>query len=123
MDVAEFERRVTALQQKLRTRAGARGKSLRTSLRKAGRLLPRPAQQAGRVLTEAERWMHHPKLRARVDAARVDAAFAEIAAQLDQLDPADRRKGMLLGIAGGLVVNLILLLTGLIMILYWRDLI
>ncbi len=123
IDQDRFARDIAALKDKLRAKLGVRGADLRTRLRRAGRRLPKSGHQAGVVLTEAERRMPHPKLRIRLDVARIDAALAEINDHLDGIDAKDRRKGALLGMAGGLVFNLMLVVVALIAILRWRGLI
>ncbi|WP_272006711.1 hypothetical protein [Roseovarius sp. ZX-A-9] len=123
IDQDRFARDIAALMDKLGDRLGVRGARLSTRLRRAGRRLPKSGHQAGTVLAEAESWMANPKLRIRLDAARINAALAEINGQLDGIDPADRRKGMLLGMAGGMVFNLMLVVAALIAVLRWRGLI
>ncbi|QIE45145.1 hypothetical protein G5B38_06155 [Pseudohalocynthiibacter aestuariivivens] len=123
IDQDRFGHDITALMETLRAKLGARGSSLHKRLRRAGRRLPKSGHRAGQVLTEAERWMAHPKLRARLDAGKIDAALTEINRQLEDVDPVDARKDMLLGMAGGLVFNLMIAVAVLIAVLRWRGLV
>ena len=122
IDKTGFERDMDALRAKMRAKLGVRGKTFAATLRRAGRLMSKPARQAGNVLVTAAASMDHPQLRARVDAVQVQAAFSQVHAHLDTVDRADRRKGMILGMAGGLVFNLILIVAALIGFLWWRGL-
>ncbi|RKF16569.1 hypothetical protein D6850_03190 [Roseovarius spongiae] len=107
----------------LRARLGVRGKRLRTRLRRAGRRLPRHARRAGQVVLGAERMMDHPRLRLRIDAQEVSAAFADLHASLAAIDPRERRKDAALGIAGGIVLNLMLVGAAVVGVLVWRGLV
>lgn len=94
---------------------------LRTRLRRAGRRLPARIRAQAQIVAEAEALAAHPKLARRIDHTSVSHAFAEVRAHLRAIDPADRRRGALLGMLGGLAFNL-LLLTGLVLaLLRWRG--
>ena len=63
----------------------------------------------------------HPKLALRVDRGRVARAHAEVCAHLRRIDPADRRRGAILGMLGGLAFNLLLLAGLALAFLRWRG--
>ncbi|RDC70949.1 hypothetical protein DLJ49_16760 [Rhodovulum sp. 12E13] len=86
-----------------------RGATLAAKLRIAGRLLPKAERKAGRTLVEAEQLWANPKLRRRLDPAALAAAEARLRGFLDRIDPADRRKGMILGILASLAFNFMLI--------------
>ena len=123
IDRVQFEQDMTALMDKLRERLGVRGRHLRTRLRRAGRGLPKHARRSGEVLIMAERHMAHPKLRQRIDTVEVANAFADLHTSLAAVDPKDRRRGAILGMAGGLVFNLMLAVAALVAFLAWRGLV
>lgn len=122
-DPATYHARAEALSEALQARLGVRGRGLEARLRRAGRRLPAPARRAGREIVEAGRKIEHPKLARMIDAGRVDAAFDTVNRHLKGIDRAEARRGALLGLAGALVFNLLLLafLVGLLM--RWQGLI
>jgi len=105
----------------MRAKLGVRGRSLRAALRRGGRMVPGPARGAGGRIVQAEALVAHPKLRRLVDAAGLRADAADLRAALAQIDPKDRRRGALLGMAGALVFNLLLVVAALLGLLVWRG--
>lgn len=106
-DLTETNAALAALmREKLGIRRGA---TLAAKLRVAGRLLPKAERKAGRTLVEAERLWANPRLRRRLDPAALAAAEARLRGFLDRIDPADRRKGMILGILASLAFNFLLI--------------
>lgn len=65
----------------------------------------------------------NPKLARLHDPVAVDRAFKDITTHLDTIDPAERRKGMILGVMGGLVFNLLVLVGAIVLLLRWQDVI
>ena len=111
-DLTETNAALAAL---MRERLGIRrGATLEAKLRHAGRLLPRAERRAGRTLVEAERLWANPRLRRRVDPAALAAAEARLRGFLERIDPADRRKGVILGILATIAFNLLLIAAALI---------
>ncbi len=106
-DLTETNAALAALmREKLGIRRGA---TLAAKLRIAGRLLPKAERKVGRTLVEAERLWANPRLRRRLDPAALAAAEARLRGFLDRIDPADRRKGMILGILASLAFNFLLI--------------
>lgn len=105
----------------IETRLRVRGRSLDQQLKRAGRLLPQAMQREGRYLVQAAQFMDHPKLRLMIDEAKVDAAHRRLVAHLTAIDPSERRKTRLLGIAGVASFNLILVAGALVGWLVWRG--
>ena len=101
----------------------ARGKGLEARLKKAGRRLPRRLQKAGRVIVGMQAAIEHPKLALVQNQDAVDAAFVDLTAHLTTIDRADRRRGFALGIAGDLVIRLVLLAIAVVVILRWQGVI
>ncbi|WP_135506267.1 hypothetical protein [Roseovarius aestuariivivens] len=123
IDTKEFHARAAKLEALLQSKLGLKGKSLSARLRRAGRLLPRRLRAEAAILTEAEHKLTHPGLARQVDFPRVTKAFAALEAHLSEVDPKDRRKGKILGWAGGLVFNLLVLIALLVLILRWQGLV
>lgn len=123
IDPAWFQAELDRVSALLREKLGVRGRSFAVRLRRAGRALPTPAQRAGRELIATQALIAHPKLRRQVDEGQVRRALREVQAGLDPIDPRDRRKGLLLGLTGSVVFNLIVVVGAVIVLLRWRGLI
>ncbi|PWE35610.1 hypothetical protein DD563_06335 [Pelagicola sp. LXJ1103] len=121
MSPAGYAEMAGGLRDAMRAKLGVRAKSLRVALRRAGRTVPAPARAAGQRIVQAEGMVGHPKLRRLVDGDALRADAAAMRAALGQIDPKDRRRGAILGMAGGLVFNLLLALAGLVVFLIWRG--
>lgn len=123
IEIEKFHRRVADLEALMQVKLGGRDKTLSARFRRAGRSLPARIQRAGRVISEAQKAAANPKL-ARLQNSRTLAnAFAEVTTYLETVDPADRRKGKVLGILGGLVFNLLLLVGAVLALLHWQGVI
>ena len=105
------------LDEKLSLRRGP----LQTRLSRAGRRLPARIRAQAQLVVEAETLAAHPKLALRIDRDRVACAHAEVRAHLRSIDPADRRRGAILGLLGGLAFNLLLLAGLTLAFLRWRG--
>ena len=123
IEIEKFHSRVAALETLMQTKLGVRGPSLSARFKRAGRRLPRRIQKAGRVISEAQTLSANPKLARMLDPKRLNAAFADVTTHLETIDPVDRRKGLVLGVLGGMVFNLILLIAAILALLYWQDVI
>ncbi len=115
--------RVTALETLMQEKLGVRGKTLSSRFNRAGRLLPKRIQKAGRVITDAQNTVAHPKLARLCDPKALNAAFSDVTSHLETIDPADRRRGKVLGVLGGMVFNLILLMGAIVALLLWQGVI
>ncbi|SIN81495.1 hypothetical protein [Vannielia litorea] len=93
-----------------------RGETLAEKLRKGGRLLPRKVRREAAFIAETEARMAVPKFAFQYDPARVARAEKTVRGFLETVDPADRRKGVVLGILGWLAFNF-LLVSGLV--IWW----
>ena len=123
IDAEQFNQRVTELEQMLRDKLGLRGKTLAKRLKKAGRRLPKRQQKAGQVITRVQAVIGNPKLARIQDQKAVDAAFSEMSTYLKPRNRRDQRKGFALGLAGDMVIRLILLIVALLAILRWQGVI
>lgn len=105
----------------LREKLGVRGADLGVALNRARNRLPRRIYRQAIALVQAAPLAAHPKLCQTLDHAALAAAATEVQTHLDAISVADRRKGWLLGMLGGLSFNLILALALLIAVLVWRG--
>lgn len=121
IDMVKFNHNVDELEQLLRAKLGLRGSNLAARLAKAGRRLPKRIHQAGSVITQTQISATHPKLARLQDQKVIDTAFDKITSHLETIDPKNRRKGLILGIVGGLVFNLILLVLAIVVFLRWQG--
>ncbi|MEP3674812.1 hypothetical protein [Sulfitobacter sp.] len=117
-DMAEKSRKLRGLMQE---KLDVRGRDLRQSLRRAGRRLPRRVRKSGAALRRAELMAHNPKTARQVDAVQVDRDYAVLRDHLLQINVGERRKARLLGLAGAVVANLILVAVLFVIWLWWRG--
>ena len=123
IDIERFHGRVERLEARLQAKLGLRGRNLEARLRRAGRRLPKQLHRAGQVISDAQAKVQHPKLVRLTNSDQIDHAFTQLNAHLETIDPAERRKGAVLGILGGMVFNLILLALGVAALMHWQDVI
>lgn len=119
IDTAEFQTRIARLHSALSTKMRLRGKTLEAQIRRAGRRLPRRQRRAAAIVLGAQDWMGHPKLARVLDMAQVNAAFADLHAHLDPLDPKAARRTTLLRLLGGIVLNLMALGLLIYALIHW----
>lgn len=117
-DMAAKSRKLRGLMQE---KLDVRGRDLRQSLRCAGRRLPRTVRKSGVALMRAEILAHNPKTARQVDAAQVERDYEVMRSHLLDIDVAELRKARLLGIAGVVAANLILVAVLFIFWLWWRG--
>lgn len=109
IDTQAFQTKVTRLHDALSDKMRLKGDTLERQLRRAGRRLPSRQRRAASVVLGAQDWMNHPRLARVLDMATVNAAFADLHAYLDTLDPDEARKTAILRLLGGIVLNLLCL--------------
>ncbi|SLN42830.1 hypothetical protein [Pseudooctadecabacter jejudonensis] len=107
----------TLIEDRLRLKS----RSLSHAIRRAGRLLPAWARREARFIAQAETMMAHPKLRVRVDEAKLARAHADLTNYLRTIDPKERRKTRVLGILGTVSFNLIVIVAAFVTYLVWRG--
>lgn len=105
----------------MREKLGVRGSDMARAVAKAKRRLPGKIYEQALLLAKAEPLSAHPKLRLTLDAPALGVAAGEVQQYLNSIDLADRRKGRILGMLGGLAFNLILFVLLLVVVLYWRG--
>ena len=109
------------LQQQLHAKLGVKGRSLEHALSRAGHRLPRGARARGMEIVAAQKLASNPKLARRLDAPALKAAYDGLSAHLGAIDVADRRKGKLLSLAGSIAFNLLVVIVGFLVWLWWRG--
>ncbi|WP_380057250.1 hypothetical protein ACFE33_04050 [Falsihalocynthiibacter sp. SS001] len=97
------------------------GAGLHKKLRRGGRLLPRYVRRDAETLIEAATLSEHPKLARIVDQSRVQRAHASCMRYLKKADNSDRRKGLWLGILGGVAWAFLIPAGAFITVLVWRG--
>jgi hypothetical protein len=107
----EMRDRIDGLRRQLRDVHRIRGRDLRQALRRSKRLLPRYVRTAGARLAEAEPMLGHPKLERMLDFTALRAARKTVEEHLNSVDKADLRRGRLLGIAGAMAFNLLIVIA------------
>ena len=110
---------MTTIVAQMRDKLGVRANDLQTALAKARHRLPRRIYRQAQLLVQAEPLAQHPRLRQTLDEPSLSAAAGVVQAHLEAIDLADRRKGLWLGMLGGLVFNLILMAVAVGGFLVW----
>lgn len=109
------------LRQLLEAKLGARGKTLQQALRRAGRRLPRSLRKGGAVLAKAETMAAHPKLARQLNPREVDFAYKALATHLKAIDVADARKGRWMATGAVIAFNMLVIVLGFVVWLWWRG--
>lgn len=105
----------------MKERLGIRGKDLTEKLRHTGRMMPKRVKHEATLLVEALVLAENPKLSRMIDHERLAVAHQTCVAFLESVDVADRRKGVMLGILGSLVMALLVVAALVISVLKWRG--
>jgi len=112
------DRVAALLEQKLRVR----GPTLADRVRRAGRRLPRRVRLAAAVLVQAGEMAGNPRLMHQIDPAVVAEAYDICVRHLGGVDLADRRRGVMVGIAGSIAFSLLAVAGLLAGVIWWRAL-
>ena len=116
-----LDARTERLRDALDKALGVKGRTLAAALRKAGRRLPKQVRKQADVVVRAQAIDGHPKLRRTIDMAAVARAETDILTHLKTIDRADLRRGRLLGLAGVIVFNLIVVVALFVAWLVWSG--
>lgn len=104
-----------------RDKLRVRGQTLSTVLARGRWRMPRRIARAAQRLVEAEQTAQNPRLRMMLDHDALAKDMRDLRAFLDDIDPADERKGWFLGILASLAINLLTLVVLLIAVMIWRG--
>ncbi|MBP9182787.1 MAG: hypothetical protein KBF78_06625 [Fuscovulum sp.] len=118
--ITQMADRVSSL---LEQKLGVRGATLRAKVAKAGRRLPKRVREAAGYLADAVEMAQNPKLLVRVDESVVAEAFDVCVRHLGAADRAERRKGMLVGMAASAAFSVLMVAVLVLGFLYWRGMI
>lgn len=118
-----MQARIDRLAELLEERLDIRGKGFEQKLRRAGRLLPRHLRIKGRMLVDANAHADHPRLLKQLDDAALELAAQSIERYLLDIDPWDRRRGIVLNWGAGLVFRLLVLIAAVLAFLKWQAVI
>lgn len=102
-------------------RLGLRGGSLDRQVRRAGRGLPRAIAREARYLAQAESLAANPRLWRQVDPVRLQAAHRIVCDHLRGIDPRERRKTRIIGVASSAAFNLLAVTALVLVVLVWRG--
>ncbi|MBD3664314.1 hypothetical protein [Sulfitobacter aestuariivivens] len=117
----DIHTKAETLRKQLQEKLGVRSRDLSQALKRAGRRLPRRVRGEGQALVRAEKLAANPKLARQLNSAEVDRAYATVAAHLKDIDVADARKGKLLSLAAAVAGNLLIVIAGFLVWLWWRG--
>lgn len=112
---------IEAVQDLLNAKFGVRKRALPRMLGRVGRRLPRRMHARAQVLIDAQKLAGHPKLARQMDQSVVTRAYEDLRAHLEAIDVADRRKGLMLGLAGSLAFNLLVVAGAFVAWLWWAG--
>lgn len=118
---ASIQTRADRIQTALTAAFGVRGKSLDVALRRTGRRMPKRLRADARKIVDAQSFGGHPKLLRQVNDAELSAAEDRVLTFLDGIDRADRRKGFWLGMAATIVLNILVVVTAVVVWMWWAG--
>ena len=121
-EISEIDGKAVRLEEMLAEKLGLGSGALHLRAKKAGRRLPTSIRAGITRIAAAQEMARHPKLVARIDLAGLEKDYRAAMTFLAAIDPADRRKGFWLGLAGGLVFNLLAFIAVLLAFLKFRGL-
>lgn len=116
-----FQDKAAEVADLMQDRLGIRGKGLAGKLRHTGRMMPKRIKREAAYLAEVCVLAENPKLSRMIDQERVKAAHLSCMAYLQEVDAADRRKGVLLGVLGSLTLATIAVTLLVLSVLVWRG--
>ena len=121
IDANEFTARAEALRPQFKEKLGVKAHDLRQAFGRAGRSLPRKRRADGVLLSRTERVVGNPHIARQLDDAPVWEAFDRVSTFLRGVDVGYRRRGRLLDIAATVAFNLIVVIVGFVLWLWWRG--
>lgn len=121
IDPNDVHQKTTYLCKLARIKFGVTADTFDVAMRKIGRRAPSRVHRAAGVILRAQEMSGNPKLMRRLDPVKVENALIEVQDFLTHVDPKDRRKGVILGVLGSIVFNLILVFILLVLVLRWRG--
>ncbi|SDF62605.1 hypothetical protein [Sulfitobacter delicatus] len=121
IDANEFTSRAEALRALFKDKLRIKSHDLHQAFGRAGRDLPRGLRADGRLLSRTERVVGNPLIARQLEPTPVWAALDRVNAHLRAVDVGYRRRGRLLDIAATVAFNLIVVIAGFVLWLWWRG--
>lgn len=121
LDPKHFNDEIAKLLKLVDAKFGIQTDDLSEAMRKIGRRLPQSAHRNANRLVEVQQQLNNPKIALQIDPKTPVKPYAALLSDLENYDPADRRKGAILGALGVAVFNLIVVFVLLICVLIWRG--
>lgn len=116
-----IEARAARVRRALDAAFGVRAGTLAQAARKAGRRLPRRVRADIALITAAEDRASNPRLAPTLDNTALSRAEEDALSWLASVDHADARRGALLGLAGTIVFNLLLVVAAFVGWMVWAG--
>lgn len=105
----------------LEERLRIRGTGLADKLHKGGRLLPRKVRTAAEYLAQTATLAQNPKLLMQIDNGAVAEAYDVCLRHLGGVDPGDRRRGLIVGVAASIALSVLVVALLFGAVLYLRG--
>ncbi len=117
----QVQKYIAEIQALMETKLWVKGRDLKAQTRKAGRRLPRKVRRDLRYLIDTAPLAENPKLGRMINQMKVDKAYANITAHLEQLNPREAMWTMLLNITASIALGLILIFVVVLYVLVQRG--
>ncbi len=123
IDATTLTADIERLEMLLADKLGARRGNLARRAAKAGRRLPKWVRRNLEFLSQCGHIAGHPQLASTVEPAMIARAVERSERHLNAIDVKERRIKTALGIAAGLIVQLVILFAVAVAVMRWRGLI
>ncbi len=119
MSMVAIQQMADRVAQLLEEKHGLGGRDLATKLRRGKRLLPRKVRDAADALAAAAEKARNPKLMGQVDMGQVADAYDVCVRHLAGIDPAERRRGTMIGMVESVGIGVLIFGVVIVGIMYW----
>ncbi|MGB7241233.1 MAG: hypothetical protein WBC93_03995 [Sulfitobacter sp.] len=117
----DIQAKADALRTQLHAQLGFKGRDLAHALKRAGRTLPNRIRIKAADIVNAQQYGGNPKLEKRLDAPKIETSFREVSDYLASIDKADLRRQMILNRMAAVAANILVVLVGFIVWLWWSG--
>ena len=119
MSMVAIQQMADRVAQLLQEKLKLGGRDLAAKLRRGKRLLPRKVRDAAERLATAAEKSRNPKLMGQVDMRQVADAYDVCVRHLVGIDPAERRRGTLVGMVETVGIGVLIFLAVVGGIMFW----
>ena len=119
MSMVAIQQMADRVAQLLEEKHGLGGRDLAAKLRRGKRLLPRKVRDAADALAAAAEKSRNPKLMGQVDMGQVSGAYDLCVRHLAGIDPAERRRGTMIGMVESVGIGVLILGVVVVGVMYW----